>query len=170
VSEFIKRDIADYVIAALAANHALDDVKLFIRGGTPMPVATDRHPFSEVLVGSEEPDGELSGNVYDQVYTGIVTFNVLLLKQADADWLEMTGDRTARLRSYDQVEELVKAARDELQREAHKEMGGLTSCGERVVLFAVTGPRVYGLEPDARTDSYTNFGSLTFEVATERVG
>jgi hypothetical protein len=170
MTDFIKRALADYIIDALADCADLDVVKLFIRGGTPMPVPQHQYPFSEVIIGQEDEGDDMTGNVYGQTYVGLITFNVQLAQTATGDWLNQTGDRRAVLPSYDAVEELVHYAREELQHEAHCEMGGLTVGAEKVTKFALTGPRVYGLEAGARPDNYTNFGSIPFVVETERMG
>jgi hypothetical protein len=173
VSEFIKRDIADYVIAALAANHGLDAMRLFIRGGAPMPVPSDLHPYTEVEIGEEQPVGEYTGGVFTQTYIGLITVNTLA---EQGDWLEVTGDRIARVKSYDAVEELVHAVIVELQRDMHRSLGNLSSTyigGGNTVVEVVTQfslstsqARIYGL--DNRADNFTNFGSIPFEVETQR--
>lgn len=170
MSDFIKRGMADYIISALSANRNLDAVKLYIRGGSPMAVPLHLYPFCEVIIGEESEGEEMTGGVYGQTYAGLITFNVEVAQLANGDWLEMTGDRRATLPSYDLVEELVHYAREELQAVAHRAMGDLTVHQEQVIRFSLTSPRIYGTEPDARTNNYTNFGSIPFEVETERVG
>lgn len=170
MSDFIKREIADYIISALCACRDLDAVKLFIRGGSPMPVQSNLYPFAEVIIGEEAEGEEMTGGTYGQTYVGLITFNVEVAQNANGDWLEMTGDRRATLPSYDAVEELVHYARGELQSVAHRSMGDLTIHQEQVIRFSLTGPRVYGVEPSARTNNWSNFGSISFEVETERVG
>jgi hypothetical protein len=37
-----------------------------------------------------------------------------------------------------------------------------------VTAFRVTGPRLFGLDGDARTNNFENIGSIPFVVETER--
>lgn len=167
-TQFMKRAIADYLQGALASADSLNAVKLFIRGGTPMPVPSDHWPFIEIIIGQEDEGDEMTGNEYSQVYVGLLTVNVQLTAQASADWLAPISDRYVTLPSYDQVEELVTSVLEELQKAEHRDLGGLIVGDEAVTSFRLTGPRVYGLDQDARTNNYENFGSIPFEVETER--
>ena len=167
---FMKRAIADYIHTALAAVESLDEVKLFIRGGTPMPVPADSYPFVEIIVAEEDEGDELTGNMYEQTYAGLITVSVQITATANADWLAPVAgeDRYVTLVSYDQVEALVIAIMSELQRSMHRDLGGLMVDDETVTAFRLTGPRVFGLDQDARTNNYDNFGSVPFVVETER--
>lgn len=170
MSDFIKREIADYIIAALCACRNLDAVKLYIRGGAPMDVPQHLYPFAEVIIDEEAVDEELTGGTYGQTYTGLITFSVEMAHLANGDWLEITGDRRATLPSYDAVEELVHYAREELQKAEHRAMGDLTIHQEKVNRFSLTSPIVYAIGQSARTNNWVNSGSISFEVETERVG
>jgi len=166
---YVKRAVTDYIIAALKANRALDDVKLFVRGGLPPGmVPQDRYPFVEVMIAQETEDEEYTGNYYSQHYDGLLTVTVLSTQYARGDWLEHTGNRVATVSSYDQVEELVAHVVAELQKSEHKDMGELSVRDEVVTGFTVTGPRVFGIDHDSRTNSWENFGSIPFSVATQR--
>ena len=177
---YVKRAIADAIITALANDSALNAIRLFVRGGTPMPVPSHLYPFIEVIVAEEGENGELTGNYYEQVYTGLITVSVQLLQQpGGADWLEKLGERTARLPSYDLVEELVVAIVSRLQRAEYRDLNSLvvgddapgapeTGSAEAVTAFRLTGPRTFGLDSDERTNNWDNFASIPFEVETER--
>lgn len=173
-NELMVNAIADAVIDALEANRELDGVKLFIRGGTPLPVPQDKHPFSEVIIGEENPDTPMTGGMYACQYRGLITFTAQLTTQANADWLEVFSDRRAHVRSYDLIKRLVMAAQAELQREVHQSLDdlrttialGTQTITEAVVQLVLDGPILYGTED--RTDNYENFGSLPFRVDTER--
>lgn len=169
---YVKRAIADYIIEVLGNVDALNDIAVFIRGGLPSGmIPQDKYPFCEVIVAEETPDAEqaeLTGGYYVQVYTGIVTASVLLTEISPGDWLEPVGEREARVPSYDLVEEYVYAIMAELQKCEHRDMGALTLNHESVTHFALIGPRIYGIDRDARTNSWENFGSVPFEVQTIR--
>ncbi len=168
--------IADAVIDALEANTSLQAVKLFIDGGTPMPVPQDKQPFVEVIIGEETPVGDMTGGVSEQSYRGLLTFTAKFTQTASADWLDpVEGDaRRARVASYGLIKRLVMIAQIELQREVHQDLGGLATkidldaqtVTEVVTAFRLDGPIVYGL--DDRTNNYENFGSIGFVVETER--
>jgi hypothetical protein len=168
MSEFIKRDIADAVIAILDGLDKLSEIKLFIRGGVPVPVPIDKHPFIEVEIGEEQPVGKYTGELEEQNYIGLITVNTLAKR---GDWLHPISSRVACIPSYDQVEEFTQAILFELQKDDHKSLGDLRCTSEDGTVEVVTnlemiGPRIYGL--DDRTENYTNFGSLPFQVTTER--
>lgn len=168
--------IAVAVIDALSANHSLDAIKLFIDGGTPMPVPQDKHPFVEVIIGEETPVDELTGGVSERSYRGLLTFTAQLTQTARADWLDpVEGDaRRARVGSYSLIKRLVMTAQVELQREVHQDLGELITAidvdaltvREAVTAFRLDGSIVYGL--DDRANNYENFGSIPFVVETER--
>ena len=168
--------IAVALIDALSANHSLDAIKLFIDGGTPMPVPQDKHPFVEVIIGEETPVDELTGGVSERSYRGLLTFTAQLTHTARADWLDpVEGDaRRARVGSYSLIKRLVMIAQVELQREVHQDLGELITAidvdaltvREWVTAFRLDGSIVYGL--DDRANNYENFGSIPFVVETER--
>lgn len=168
---YVKRAIADYLIETLGNVDALNDIKVFIRGGLPSGmIPQEKYPFCEVIVAEETPDAEqpeLTGE-YIQIYTGIITVSILLTEISPGDWLEPVGEREARVPSYDLVEEYIYAIMAELQKCEHKDMGALVLNGEYVSKFYLTGPRIYGIDRDARTNSWENFGSVPFEVQTGR--
>ncbi len=172
--ELMVNAIADAVIDALEANRELDGVKLFIRGGIPLPVPQDKHPFSEVIIGEENPDTPMTGGMYACQYRGLITFTAQLTTQGKADWLDISSDRRAHVRSYDLIKRLVMVSQAELQREVHQSLDdlrttitlGVQTITEAVVQFSIEGPVIYGTED--RTDNYENFGSLPFVVDTER--
>ena len=168
-SVFIKRGIADYIIAALAACHDLDSVQLFIRGVAPTPVRIDQYPYTEIVILEEAIEPRRRGVESGQIYRGQITVYTALSQIAGGDFLTPTGDRTARLQSYDAVEELVFYIRNELAREEHANLGGLVIGDESVSLFVLTGPFEYGMGPGERNDNYENYGALPFEVRTEKV-
>jgi hypothetical protein len=165
--------LADAIIDILEQTRGLDGVKLFIRGGTPVPVPQQLHPYCEVMIGDETPDAELTGGLYQQTYTGLLTFTCQTVGQGD--WLEKISARRSRVRSYDLIGNLVTQAAIELQREMHHSLGDLAVTMEfdsRVMLsevveqFHLTGPLVYGL--DDRTNNFENFGSIGFVIETQR--
>lgn len=170
MSDFIKRKIADYIISALCACRDLDAVKIYIRGGSPMDVPSHLYPFAEVIVDEENVDEELTGGTYGQTYKGVITFSVEMTQAANGDWLEITGDRRATIPSYDAVEELVHYARGELQKAEHRAMGDLTVHQEKVHRFSLTSPIIYAIGQSARTNNWSNSGSISFEIETERIG
>lgn len=169
----MKRDIADYIIDALVDDSNLTEIVKFVRGSLPGGMVQQHNfPYIEVMVAEESPlagQEELTGGYYQQIYTGLVMVSVLLTKFAGGDWWEETGERTARVFSYDKVDEFVDAILEELQKCARTSMGDLTDDdGEVVTDFTVTGPRLYGLDQDARTNNWENRGAIPFEVTTAR--
>lgn len=165
--------LADAVLDILEETRGLDSVRLFIRGGTPAPVPQDFHPYCEVIIGEENPDTDLSGNVYEQTYTGLLTFTCQTV--GAGDWLEKISDRRSSIRSYDVIAALITETVIELQRDTHYSLGDLTityeadsgaALSEVVKRFYLTGPRVFGL--DDRNNTYENFGSVAFTIETER--
>lgn len=172
---FMVDALADAILDALADDVHLADVQLFIRGGTPMPVPQDQHPYVEALVGEDVLGDELTGGVSRLTYRGLITASAQLAQSA-ADWLEpLDGDaRRARVPSYDLIKRLMMLMQVELQRAEYADLNGLITTmeiGEQTVREAVTafrldGSIVYGL--DDRTNNYENFGSIGFVVETER--
>jgi len=166
---YVKRAIADYIIETLGGANGLDGIRVFIRGALPSGmIPQDKYPFCEVIVAEEVEEEEMTGNYYQQAYTGIITVTILLTQLAGGDWLEIIGERCARVPSYDLVEEYVYAMMAELQKSDHKSLGNLTMNDEAVTHFSIVGPRVYGLDQGARANSWENFGSIPFEVRTQR--
>lgn len=171
--EIVITALADAIIDILQADSGLDRVPLFIRGGTPSPVPQDFHPFCEVIIGEEAPDTDYSGAVYQQTYTGIVTFTCQQF--GNSDWLDTVQDRKAHVASYDIIAQLLSEAVIELQRDDWTSLDNLVitntfasgvALTETVSRFYLTGPRVYGLEQ--RENNYQNFGSVAFIVETDR--
>ena len=154
---FIKRQMADYIQAALAARSELAAIKLYIRGGTPMPVASDAYPFVEIIIATEMLIDQLTGSVTVHEYSGLITLNVKLATQANSDWLTPVSDGYKTVPSYDLVEELVCYIVRELQKDEHASMGGLTVTdldrAETVIQFLLDEDVAYGLDVDARTNN-----------------
>jgi len=160
--------IENYIVATLQDVTGLDDVKVFIKGGLPpgIMVPQDKYPFSEVFCGRAANDDELTGNYYEDRYVGLITFSVLTTQQANADWLEMSGERVVELESYRQVRRLVHAAVDELRKSEHRDLGALAVGDAVVVRFYITEP-TYGFDLNARSNNWENFGSIPFEVEVQ---
>ena len=166
--------LADAVIDILQECDGLSGVNLFIRGGTPMPVPQDYHPFCEVIIGEESPDTDYSGAVYQQTYTGIITFTCQQF--SDSDWLDTVQNKRAHVGSYDVIANLLTEAVIELQRDDWTSLNNLiitntfdsgVTLTETVTRFYLTGPRVFGMEQ--RHNNYQNFGSVAFVIETDRV-
>jgi hypothetical protein len=176
-NEFMINAIADAVLDALEANAALDEVQLFIRGGAPLPLPTERYPFCEVLIGQETQEELLTGELNTCLYHGLVTFTANLAAQSLADWLidSTLDERRATVTSYDLIKRLVMTAQMELERPLHHDLGnlqtvktlGLLTIDELVVQFFLDGTIVYGL--DDRANNYENFGSIPFTVEARRL-
>jgi len=164
--------MADYIQTALAARPELAPINLYTRGGVPMPVPADSYPFVEIIIATEMLIDELTGGVSVHEYSGLITLNVQLGKQANADWLTPVGDKYMTVPSYDLVEELICYVMRELQKSAHHDMGGLTVTDldreETVIQFLLDEDVAYGLDVDARTNNYENYGAVPFKVQTER--
>ena len=164
--------IENYVIIALKTVSALDDVGVFIKGGLPGNIAVpqDLYPFAEVFCGQALESGELTGGMYEDEYTGLITFSVLVTEQPLADWAEAVESRTITLPSYTAVRELVTATVVELRKAEHRDLGGLTarSGNEVVTRMWLTEP-VFGLDVDERTNNWENYGSIPFVVRTQGV-
>jgi len=163
--------IIDYIIDTLMDVADLDDIAVFVRGILPPNmVPQNLYPFCEVFIAEETQDPtmpELSGGVFQQVYTGLLTFNELVTRTG-GDWLDQYDERKARVRSYDDVRRYVQAAKQELEKCEHRSLGDLTLGSEVVYQFDITDPRIYGLDENQRVNSWENFGSLPFKVSTER--
>jgi hypothetical protein len=175
--EFMVNAVADAILDILEDDAALDGVKLFVRGGVPLPLPIDRYPFCEVIIGQETPEEPLTGEMYICQYHGLVTFTANLAAQSQADVLltSTTDERRAHVASYDLIKALVMAAQLELQRHAHHSLNDLQitktlaplSIDEVVTQFYLDGTIVYGM--DNRTNNYENFGSIPFTVETRRL-
>lgn len=161
----------DYIIDALMDVADLDDIAVFVRGTLPPNmVPQELYPFCELFIAeeTEDPDmPELTGGTFQAVYNGIVTFNELVTRTG-GDWLDRFDERKARVRSYDNVRRYVTAAKQELEKCEHRDLGELTVDDEAVYLFVITSPRIYGLDQNTRVNSWENFGSLPFKVYTVR--
>lgn len=177
VTDYMINAIADALIDILEDDAALDEVKLFVRGGVPLPLPIDRYPFCEVIIGQETPEASLTGELYVCQYHGLVTFTANLAASSQADYLltSTTDERRAHVASYDLIKALVMAAQAELQRHAHHSLNdlqttktlGVLTIDELVTEFTLDGTIVYGL--DNRTNNYENFGSIPFTVETQRL-
>lgn len=168
MSDHIVLDMADYIIAALDAVRDLDAIKLFIRGSAPHPVPLDKHPYAEVDIDAEQPVGGYTGGVMTQTYSGDVNVFVSTGDVSGGDWL-VVQDRVAVVPSLDYAMKLLRIIRQELEKEVHKDMGGLVwtdgVVSEAVVQFSL-GAIVYGL--DDRTENLSNFASVAITVQTQR--
>jgi len=169
-NQIMSQAIADYIIGVLGnTSGPLDAIRLFIRGAlVPGQIPQENYPFCEVFVAEEIEGVEMTGVYYGQTYTGVITFTVTMAHETSADQLVKVGERVAHVRSYDLVKELVHAAEFELQREAHRDMGSLSVVDEVVIQFTVSGPRVFGIDRELRSNNWENFGVFPFEVETER--
>jgi hypothetical protein len=172
----LNQEIADYIIDTLAeVGSPLDEIRLFLRGSLPTGlIPQDLFPYIEVAVYQDDPDPdmeELTGNVLKQVYQGAIIINVLLTEFAGGDWFTPSGEeRKGHVFSYTKVDEYAAAIISELGKCEHKDMGTLTDGNEQVWLFKLIGPRMYGLDRDARTNDWENRGLLPFTVETDRAG
>ncbi len=165
------QEIQEYIRDALLGIDALECMGAFVFGDAPRPWPQTFFPACQIII---VPEVELVGSVSHnaQQYQGIINF---LINQGDLgkgqDWRMVTADadKTLYLVSYQRINAMVKAARDELQKVAHYDMGDLTDDnGEYVCRFAL-GDRVRGSGPGARSNSWENIGSIAFTVTTERV-
>lgn len=168
MSDHIVIDMADYLIGALDAVRDLDAIKLFIRGSAPHPVPLDKHPYTEVDIDGEQPTGGYTGGVTTQTYSGDLNVFVKTGDVSGGDML-VVQDRVATVPSLDYAIRLMRIARQELEKEVHKDLGGLVwtdgVVSEAVVQFSL-GAVVYGL--DDRTENLSNFASVAFTVETQR--
>jgi hypothetical protein len=169
-NQIMSQAIADYIIDVLGSTDGpLDEVKLFVRGALgPGQIPQDHYPFCEIFVAEELEGPEMTGVYYGQTYTGVITFTVTLAHETSADQLVKIGERVAHVPSYDMVKELVHAAIFELQKEEHRDMGSLGVVDEVVIQFTVSGPRIFGIDRELRSNNWANFGVFPFEVETER--
>lgn len=170
-SHIMSQAIADYIIEVLGNTPGpLDAIKVFVRGALgPGQIPDDHYPFCEVFVSEELEGPEMTGVYYGQTYTGVITFTVTLAHEVSADQFVKIGERVAHVPSYDMVKELVHAAVFELQKKEHRDMGSLSIVDEAVVQFTVSGPRIFGIDRELRTNNWENFGVFPFEVETDRV-
>ena len=168
MSDHISVDMADYVIGVLDGLRELDAVKLFIRGSAPHPIAIDQHPYVEVDFDQEQPLGGYTGLVTTQTYSCDINVFVNTGDVSGGDWLAVQ-DRVAVIPSQDYAAKLLRIITHELEKEIHKDLGGLVwtdgIVSEAVVQFSL-GVRVYGL--DNRTENVSNFASVAFTVETQR--
>jgi hypothetical protein len=169
--QIMSQAIADYIIDVLGNTPGpLDAIKVFIRGALPSGlIRDDQYPLSEVIVTEEIEGVEMTGVEYGQTYMGVITFAVTLAREAGADQFVKIGERVVRVPSYDLVKELIHAAVFELQKRDHRDMGSLSVADEVVIQFTVTGPRIFGIDRELRSNNWENFGVIPFEVETERV-
>jgi len=166
----MKRAIADKLIALMKAEPNLNGVNLFVRGPAPMPPPLNLYPFSEVIIASEDDEDEMTGRTFGNQYSGIITFSAQLASAGSGDWLEPIVDRVLTLPSYDQIEELVEAAKLKLRQLAYGDLEGLAvtdgAASEVVQSFSLGEPRTFGLDKDERTNTFENFGVIPFSVQT----
>jgi hypothetical protein len=166
----MKRAIADKLIAVMKAEPNLNGVKLFVRGPAPTSPSLEMYPFAEVIVASEEDESEMTGRTFDNVYTGLITFSAQLASAGLGDWIQPVADRVLTIPSYDQIEELIEAAKLKLRQPAYADLEALTvtdgAASEVVKAFALGGPREFGLDKDERTNTFENFGVIPFSVET----
>lgn len=171
-SDRMKTSIADYIIDTLADVGDLDTIKSFVRGALPPGmVPNELYPSIEVMVAGEAPEPgfeELTGGYYRQVYTGLITVAEWLVHSAGGDFLDKIRERIFRVISYDLVDEVIGYTMTELQKCEHRSMGDLVIGDEAVINFSLSGQRIYGLDKDARTNNWENFGSIVFTVQTIR--
>jgi hypothetical protein len=171
------RSIADYLIAVLDGMSDLESIDLILRGAVSLGIVSmQSYPFIEVVISDEDEDPEqpeMTGALFQQVYTGSITVYVQLTEFSGGDHIENVGQtRIRNVQSYDDVQDLMVPIILELQKCDHQSLGDLTvnpaSENEVVKQFTVIGPRVYGIRADARTNNWDNFGTIPFEVETIR--
>jgi len=164
-----KRQIEDYLLAALAAVPELYRVKMFTRGVLPdIAIPQELYPMCECYILRETSVLELTGNYYHQTYEGALVFSVLLTSGADADLFQRRGGRIAHVTSYDMIDELVWATLLELQRCANHDLAGLSTTDETVLRFSAGEEISYGLLEADRANNWAMTATMRFMVETER--
>ena len=162
------QEIQEYIRDALATVTDLDCVRSYIFGDIPRPWPTTFFPACQIVIVPEYDElGSTSHN--EQRYEGLINFFLNQAPTPGKDWYTLDSDNTLNLNSYQEVNSLVKAARNELQKTEHCALNGLTdSDGEYVCAFFVLD-RVRGSGAGLRANSWENLGSISFTVYTERL-